>query len=451
MDAALLARIQFATTIGFHFIFAPMGIGLSWLVFALLTKYRRSGDERYRQLAKLWSRVLALTFGIGVATGITMEFQFGTNWAAYSRFVGDIFGAPLAAEVIFTFFLESTFLYVLVFGWDRVSPKVHYVSSFLVALGSTMSAFFILVANSWMQTPTGYVLRNGRAELVSFWGAVFSPSMPPRFLHTVDGALMTGIFFMFGVSALMLLLRRHEDMSRVGLRMSLWLAFIFSVAQLGTGHYSAAMVVRQQPEKLASVEGLFETQRHAPLLIFGLPDPDTRTVKYAVRVPSGLSILAYLNPNAEVKGLNDFPRDEWPPLYLTFFPFHGMFIFGMYLIGVPALGILMMWIGWLDNKRLIGKLYLLLAAVTMPVPILCNELGWMTAECGRQPWIVYHLMKTKDAISVSVPASHILASMIIFGLIYLLLGAVWLLLVAREVARGPGEPAGGSYGGGEPA
>jgi cytochrome d ubiquinol oxidase subunit I len=202
MDAALLARIQFAGTIGFHFIFAPMGIGLSWLVFALLTKYRRTGDERYRQLARLWSRVLALSFGIGVATGITMEFQFGTNWAAYSRFVGDIFGAPLAAEVIFTFFLESTFLYVLVFGWDRVSPRVHYISSFLVALGSTMSAFFILVANSWMQTPTGYVLRNGRAELVSFWGAVFSPSMPARFSHTVDGALMTGVFFLAGVHLL---------------------------------------------------------------------------------------------------------------------------------------------------------------------------------------------------------------------------------------------------------
>jgi cytochrome d ubiquinol oxidase subunit I len=442
MDPVLLSRIQFAFTVGFHFIFPPLSIGLAWLIFAMLTRYRMTGDERLHTLARFWVRIFALTFAIGVATGLTMEFQFGTNWAAYSRFVGDIFGAPLAAEVIFTFFLESTFLYVLVFGWDRVSAKVHWISSLLVALGATMSAFFILVANSWMQTPSGYVLRNGRAELTSFWQALFSPSMPPRFLHTMDAALMTGVFFVLGVSAVMLLRKRAVETSRYAFRLCVWLGFIFSVAQLGTGHYHAVQVSRTQPEKLAAFEGLFDTQKRAPLLIFGLPDPDTATVKYAVRIPAGLSMLVYFRPDAEVKGLKDFPRDEWPPIYLTFFPFHGMFILGMYLIGMPALGILLLWLGKLYEN----KLYLLLAVVTMPVPILCNELGWMVAECGRQPWIVYHVMKTRDAISVTVPASHILASMLIFGAIYGLLLLVWLFLVGREVVRGPGDEAPASFG-----
>jgi cytochrome bd ubiquinol oxidase subunit I len=440
MDPVLLSRIQFAFTIGFHFLFAPLSIGLAWLIVWIMAKHRRSGDERYHQLARFWVRVFALTFAIGVATGLTMEFQFGTNWAAYSRFVGDIFGAPLAAEVIFTFFLESTFLYVLVFGWDRVSPTVHWVSSLLVAVGSTMSAFWILAANSWMQTPAGYVLRNGRAELLDFWQAVFNPSMVPRFLHTVDGALVAGVFFMLGVSAWLLLRQQAVETSRYAVRLCLLLGFALSVLQLGFGHLHAVQVSRTQPEKLAAFEALFDTQKQAPLLIFGLPDPENATVKYAIRVPGGLSLLVHFRLNGTVQGLNDFPRDEWPPIYLTFFPFHLMFLIGMYLIAMPALGLLLWWLRQLFDGRF-SRYYLWLAVLSTPFPIICNELGWMTAEVGRQPWIVYRVMKTADAISISVPASHILASILIFGAIYGLLFLVWALLMARHIRRGPGEAA----------
>ncbi len=438
LDPVLLARIQFAFTIGFHFIFPPITIGLGWLIVWLLTKHRLAGDAAYERLARFWVRIFALTFAVGVASGLTMEFQFGTNWAAYSRFVGDIFGAPLAAEVIFTFFLESTFLYVLVFGWDRVSPRVHWLSAFLVALGATMSAFWILVANSWMQTPAGYVIRDGRAELTSFWQAVFTPSMLPRFLHTLDACLVTGVFFMLGLSAWLLLRGQAVRTSRYAVRLCLLLGFGLSLLQLGLGHYHAVQVAHTQPEKLAAFEGLFETQASAPLLLFGLPDPATATVKYAITLPGGLSLLTDLRRDAVVKGLNDFPRDEWPPILLTFFSFHLMFLIGMALIAFPALGLLFLWRGVLFDT-VWGRAYLWLAVLCAPLPVICNELGWITAEVGRQPWIVYRVMRTADAISVSVPASHILASLIIFAGIYGLLFLVWALLLRREVRHGPDE------------
>lgn len=445
LDPVLLARIQFALTVGFHFIFPPITIGLAWLIVWLLTKHRLTGDDSYQRLARFWVRIFALTFAVGVASGLTMEFQFGTNWAAYSRFVGDVFGAPLAAEVIFTFFLESTFLYVLVFGWDRVSPRVHWLSGLLVAVGATMSAFWILVANSWMQTPTGYVIRNGRAELVSFWQAVFSPSMIPRFLHTLDAALVTGVFFMLGVSAWLLLRRQAVEMSRYAVRLCLLLGFGLSVLQLGLGHFHAVQVAHTQPEKLAAFEGLFQTQAGAPLLIFGLPDPDQARVKYAVTIPGGLSLLTDMRTDAVVRGLNEFPRDEWPAVLITFFSFHLMFIIGLALIAFPALGLLLLWRQQLF-ETVWGRLYLWLAVLVTPLPVICNELGWITAEVGRQPWIVYRVMKTADAISVSVPASHILASIIIFTGIYGLLFLVWLLLLARQVRHGPTAAAPGPGG-----
>ena len=432
MDTVLLSRIQFALTVGFHFIFPPLTIGLAWLIVWIMTKYKNTGDELYRRMARFWIKVFALSFAVGVATGITMEFQFGTNWSEYSRFVGDIFGAPLAAEGIFAFFLESVFIGVLLFGWNRVSVKVHWFSSLMVAFGSTLSAFWIIVANSWQQTPAGYHIVGGRAELTSFWAAVFNPSTIPRYLHTVDGALITGAFFMLGVSAWFILKNRHTDFAQNSLKMALIVLFIASVAQLGVGHYHAVQVAQTQPEKLAAVEGLFETQKRAPALVFGIPDKEAETMRWAIKVPGLLSLLAFGNLDAEVKGLKDFPKDEWPPLGLTFYPFHIMVALGMFFIAFSAVGVFLLW-----KKRLFSNmLFMKIALWSIPLPFISNELGWITAEVGRQPWIVYHLLKTRDAVSVTVPAWQVLFSIIIFCLIYVLLFGAWIFLLRRQLAHG---------------
>ncbi|MHB9024657.1 MAG: cytochrome ubiquinol oxidase subunit I [Armatimonadota bacterium] len=432
MDAVLLARIQFALTVGFHFIFPPLTIGLAWLISWLLWRYRATGDDVYRQMSRFWLKLFAITFVIGVATGITMEFQFGMNWANYSRFVGDIFGAPLAAEAVLAFFLESVFVGVLFFGWKRLSRGALWFASLMVAVGSTMSALWIIIANSWMQTPAGFVVRNGRAELTDFWAAAFNPSTLPRFLHTVDAALMTGAFFMLGISAWLLLKERHVDAARRSLVLALVVAFLTSVAELGLGHYHAVQVANTQPVKLAAYEGLFTTQKQAPLLLFGIPDAEKETVHYAVSVPAGLSLLVGLNPATEVKGLDSAPKSDWPPLLATFIPFHVMVVLGMYFIAFSGLGILLLWWKRLQKNRL----FLTAAVWSIPLPFIAANVGWMAAEVGRQPWIVQDLMRTADAISVSVPAEQILASILVFSLIYAILFYTWVRLLRLAVVQG---------------
>ncbi len=459
MDPVLLARIQFAMTVGFHFLFPPLTIGLAWIIFWLLVRARQTGDEAYRHAAKLWTKLFAISFVVGVASGIVNEFQFGTNWAQYSRMVGDIFGAPLAIEAIFTFFLESSFLAVLVLGWDRVSRGVQLLASGLVALGATLSAFWILVANSWMQTPAGFVLRNGRAELTDFWAAVFNPSTLPRFFHTLDGAFITAALFVLGISAWMMLRGRQDAPVRISLALGIVLALFAGLAQLGLGHWHAVQVAHTQPEKLAAFEGHFNTQAYAPALLFGLPDPETATVRYAVRIPGGLSWLAYGRPDAVVQGLDAFPRAEWPPIALTFYSFHLMVLLGLYFIALPGLGLLLMWRATLwsifpracctlripapSPNALQGRWfrpYLWVALGSIPLPFLANELGWITAEVGRQPWIVYRVMKTADAVSISVPASQILISLGMLALIYAFLLVVWIVVLRREVLSQPDAP-----------
>jgi cytochrome d ubiquinol oxidase subunit I len=435
MDAVLLSRIQFALTIGFHYIFPPLTIGLSWLIVWIMTKYRKTGDILYRNMARFWIKIFALSFAVGVASGIVMEFQFGTNWSEYSRFVGDIFGAPLAAEGIFAFFLESSFLAVLILGWNRVSVKTHWFASLMVAVGATLSAFWIIVANSWQQTPAGYHIVNGRAELTNFWAAVFNPSTIPRYLHTVDGALITGALFMLGVSAWFLLKGRYLDSAKKSLRMSLIVGFVASVVELGLGHIHAIQVAFTQPEKLAAIEGCFETETRAPALVFGIPSRNDERIYAPVRIPGLLSLLAFGDLNAEVKGLNAFPKEDWPPLALTFFPFHLMVALGMYFIALTAFGMFLLW-----RKRLFeNRLFLKLALWSIPLPFITNELGWISAEVGRQPWVVYHVLRTQDAISTSVPVGQVVFSIIMFVLIYILLFAVWLFLIRREIVHGPEE------------
>ncbi len=432
MDAVLLARIQFAFTVGFHFIFPPLTIGLAWIISYIMWKYVKTNDQHYLKIARFWVRLFAINFAVGVATGITMEFQFGTNWSEYSRYVGDIFGAPLAAEGIFAFFLESTFFGVLLFGWNRLSKKTLWFSSLMVAIGSTLSAFWIIVANSWMQTPSGYHIIGGRAELTNFWAAVFNPSTFPRYFHTVTGALITGAFFVLGVSAWFILKGKDTEFAKSSFRTALIIGFIVSVAQLGMGHWHAIQVSETQPEKFAAVEGHFETTNGASALIFGIPDYDEGKVHIAIKIPKLLSLLATGNPNARIKGLNDFPKDEWPPIILTFYPFHLMVLLGMYFILITLIGVFLLRKGTLFDNRFILK-----AAVwSIPLPFLANELGWFTAEVGRQPWIVYHILKTDNAVSITVPAWQVGLSLLIFIVVYALLFYAWFSLIKKEMKKG---------------
>ncbi|MBN2056046.1 cytochrome ubiquinol oxidase subunit I [bacterium] len=436
MDPVVLARLQFAFTIGFHFLFPPLTIGMAWLIVWIMNRYRKDPSSHYMAMARYWIGLFAVSFAIGVATGITMEFQFGTNWSEYSRFVGDIFGAPLAAEALFAFFLESTFLGVLLFGWKRFSPRLLWFASLMVAVGSTISAFWILVANSWMQTPAGFHMVGKRAELTSFSQAVFNPSTVPRFLHTMASALITGAFFMMGISAWYVLKDRHRRFARESMRMALVVACAAAVAELVFGHYHAIQVAHTQPEKLAAMEGLFETSARAPMLLFGIPDEEQARTKFAIRFPALLSLLAFGDPNRQVRGLNSFPRDEWPPVSLTFYPFHVMVALGMVFIMLTLWGIVLLRRGALFEHRV----FLRLAVGFIPLPFIATQLGWITTEVGRQPWIVYRLIRTADAISFAVPAWQVLVSLLMFTVIYGLLFIMWLFLLARKIRIGPQRP-----------
>lgn len=427
IDPVILARIQFGLTIGFHFIYAPLSIGLAWFVVWMIRAYQRTGNKIYDDMSRLWIKVLGLTFVIGVASGIVMEFQFGTNWGEYSKFVGDVFGAPLAIESIGAFFLESTFLALLVYGRNKISPKFYLVSAIMVAFGATLSAFWILVANSWQQTPAGYHIVNGRAQLTSITDAIANPSILPRFLHTFDACLMTGAFFVIGICSWYILMKPNEEHARIVIKPALMIAFIASVVQLGFGHYHAFQVAHTQPAKLAAIEGIFKTQQNAPLLLFGIPDSETGTVKYRVGVPGLLSFLVNWDTASEVTGLDKYPPYDWPPILFTFYPFHIMVVIGLFLILVSFIGIFLVRMHRLTDSRL----FLTLAVLAIPLPFIANELGWMTAECGRQPWVVYNVLRTSDAISVSVPASQILFSIIMFGLIYLTLFGLWIYSLLR--------------------
>lgn len=437
LDPVLLSRIQFALTVGFHFIFPPLTIGMAWIIFGMMTRYMRTGDEFYGRMTRFWTKVFGLSFVVGVASGITMEFQFGTNWANYSRFVGDIFGAPLAAEAIFTFFLESTFLAVLLLGWGRFSKKVVWFASLMVAVGSTMSAFWILVANSWQQTPAGFHIVNGRAELTNFAAAVFNPSTMPRFLHTVDGALITGAMFIMGISAWFILKDRETDFARESLKVALIVGVVASIIQLPLGHIHARQVAFTQPAKLAAIEGLFTSQTNAPAIIFCFLHPDRCETSHEIQIHGLLSFLVYGDPNAKVVGLDAFPRDQWPPVRPTFYSFHAMVVLGMYFIGLTILATFLLLRNQLFGNTWLSKWLMIAMLLSIPLPFIANELGWVAAEVGRQPWIVYGLLRTKDAISVTVPAGQILFTIVIFCLVYALLFAAWIVVLRKQMERGP--------------
>jgi len=443
VDTALLSRIQFGLTAGFHFIFPPLTIGLAWLIVFMKTMYLKTGNEDYWKISRFWVKIFAIGFVVGVATGIPMEFQFGTNWSAYSRYVGDVFGAPLAAEVIFTFFLESGFLALLVFGTGRVSKKVQWFAALMVAVGSTMSAFWIIVASSWMQTPAGYEIINGRAQLTDFMAAVFNPSTLNRYTHTVTAAIVSGSFFMMGLSAWFLLKGKNIEFAKKSLKISLIAAAVFSILQLPIGHLHTVQVANTQPMKLAAFEALYKTTKGAPLCIIGLPNSAEQVISPPkIEIPNMLSYLIYGDFHAEVKGLDCVPEDERPPEMATFLTFRGMVALGSYMLLLTIAGIVLLMKGTLYENRT----FLTLALFSIPAPLLANEFGWISAEVGRQPWIVQGLMKTQQAFSPVVPAAQVAISIFLFLAVYTLLFTVWIFLLRRELSHGPealsGETAG---------
>ncbi len=436
MDVLTLSRIQFGTTIAFHYIYPPLSIGLGVLLVVMEGLWLKTNQPVYHQMARFWTKVFALTFAIGVATGIVMEFEFGTNWATYSRYVGDVFGSALAAEGIFAFFLESGFLAVLLFGWDRVGRKLHFFSTCMVCLGAHFSAIWIVVANSWMQTPAGYhIVGEGlkaRAEVTDFWEVVFNPSSMDRLFHTLCGAWQAGAFLVVSVSAWYLLKKKHLDFARASLRVGLTVALVASLLQLVSGDFSARSVAKNQPEKLAAFEGLYNTTSNAPLTLMGWVDEQNQKV-VGLQWPGLLSWLVAHDTHATVTGLNAFAPEDRPPVQPCFLFFHGMVGIGFALIAIAALGFLYFRHGTLPERRWL--LWILVFSVLGPQ--IANQLGWFAAEVGRQPWIVYHLMRTPAGLSAVVQANVVLTSLILFTFIYFLLFAVFIYLLNDKIQHGP--------------
>jgi len=437
VDALTLSRIQFGITIGFHYIFPSITIGLAWLIAWMLGRYMKTGERIYWSMARFWLSVFAMSFIVGVGTGIAMSFQFGTNWAGFSLFTGEVFALPLMPEVLFAFFVESVFLGLLIFGHKRLSVRALWFSSLMVAIGATLSGFWIVVANSWMQTPAGYSLVGGAIQLTDFWAAIFNPSTVPRFLHVISGVVLSGAMFTMGLAAWYLRRGEHLEFAGRSLRIALAFSVVSAVAQLPLGHLHAIQVAETQPAKLAAFEGLFETQTRAPLCVFGIPNGEEGRLDKAVALPGLLSLGAFGSMDAQVQGLKDFPRENWPPLLSTFFSFHLMVALGMYFILLTLFGVFLHW----RKKLLTSRVFLTLAILSIPLPVIANELGWITAELGRQPWIVYDVMRTSEGVSANVPAGHVLVSTIMFCAIYALLFVVWLLAMGRKLRQGP-EPTG---------
>jgi len=439
MDVEILARIQFAFTIGFHYIYPPLSIGLGLVLVIMEGLFLKTGNRIYEQAVRFWIRIFALIFGIGVATGIIMEFEFGTNWATYSKYVGDIFGSALAAEGIFAFALESGFLGILIFGWKRVSPRVHFFSTIMVFLGSLFSAVWIVVANSWQQTPAGYHIvgegLNARAEITDFWAMVFNPSSVDRLLHVWIAAILAGAFMVLSVNAWYILHKKYLEIARPSFKIALTVATIFSLLQLYIGHRSADGVSHNQPAKLAALEGHYDSSSRADMYLFGYVD-NKHEKTMGIKIPGGLSFLVHGDFNAPIPGLKAFPPDERPSQVNSVFQFyHLMILVGMAMIALSLLG---SWFWW--KKTLFDKRWLMwIFAFSVLLPQIGNQAGWFAAEMGRQPWVVYGMLRTSDALSKMVTANQIIFSLILFTLVYIVLFALFLFLLNKKIQHGPVE------------
>lgn len=435
METEILARIQFALTIAFHYIYPPLSIGLGLLMVIFKGIYLRTGKVEYNTLARFWTRIFSLTFGIGVATGIVMEFEFGTNWATYSRYVGDIFGSALAAEGVFAFALESTCLGIVLFGWNKIKPVWHFLATLGVFLGSMCSAVWIVIANSWQQTPAGYVVAGegmqAKAVITDFWAMVFNPSSVDRIWHVWQGAFLAGIFLVLSVHAWYLLKGRHVEISKKAFKVTLIVGTIFSLLQLASGHSSAEGVAKNQPEKLAAMEGHFRTEP-ADLYLFGWVDKKNE-VTHGVKIPNGLTYMLHYDTETPVIGLDQYPMEDRPGQVNAVFQFyHIMVAIGMFLIALTVFASFLLWRGKLYDKRWLLRIFVW--AVILPQ--IGNQVGWFAAEIGRQPWIVYKLLRTSDALSKAVTAHQILFAIILFTIVYTILFILFIYLLKKKIVHG---------------
>ena len=423
-------------TAGFHFIFVSLTLGLSVLVAWMETCYVRTGDEIYLKMTKFWGKLFLINFAVGVVTGLTMEFQFGMNWAEYSKYVGDIFGVPLAIEATVAFFLESTFIGLWIFGWNRVSKKVHAMAIWIVALASNLSALWILLANGWMQHPVGFVLRNNRAELVDFMAVITSPYGWLKFAHTVLGGYVVGAFFVMGISAWHLLRKNQLLFYKKSFRVAAVFGLISSFLVIGIGEFHAAEVAKTQPTKLAAMESIWETERGVPLYLLVLPDAkNERNAVELIGIPKVTSYLAYRDFNAEIKGLKAFPAKDRPPVMEVFLSFRLMVMLGTLFLILAAIAF---YLSWKDRLEA-NPLFLRIMLYTIPLPYLAAQLGWIVAEVGRQPWIVYGVLRTSEGVSRQIEPVQVLTSLIGFGLFYSFLGILDFYLLAKYARKGPEE------------
>ncbi len=437
MDVEILSRIQFALTVAFHYIYPPLSIGLGFIMVFMEGRYLWTKNKIYHDMARFWTRIFALTFGIGVATGIVMEFEFGTNWATYSRYVGDVFGSALAAEGIFAFALESGFLGILLFGWNRVSPRVHFIATLGVWLGSMFSAVWIVVANSWQQTPAGFHIvgegMDARAEITDFWAMVFNPSSIDRLTHVWIGAFLAGAFLVMSVHAWYLLKNKHVLLSKKAFTIALIVASAASLAQLLTGHHSAEGVADNQPAKLAALEGHFDSLAAADMYIMGWVNKEDKKVT-GIGIPGGLSFLLHGDFDTPVIGLDAFPEEDRPSAVNAVFQFyHLMVAIGMTMIGLTLLSLFFLIRGKLFQQRWL--LWIFVWAVFLPQ--IANQAGWFAAEMGRQPWVVYGLLRTSDALSDAVTANQVWFSLILFTVVYTILFSLFLYLLNKKIKAGP--------------
>jgi cytochrome d ubiquinol oxidase subunit I len=447
VDALALARWQFAITTVYHFIFVPLTIGLAPLVAGMQTAWVVTKKERWLRLTKFFGKLLLINFALGVVTGIWQEFQFGMAWSEYSRFVGDVFGAPLAMEALAAFFVESVFLGLWIFGWDRVSKKVHLASIWLFALATNLSAFFILAANSWMQHPVGFEIdpERGRAQLTSLWAVLNNSTNRVAYPHVATASFLTAAAFVIGISAWHLHRRQHVEVMRESLKMGFVVALIFGIGVTVTGDLQAKVMTEQQPMKMAAAEAIWDTQAPASFSVFTVGTPDGESELFSVRVPYLLSFMATGDPNGEVEGIRDIqreseeqfgPGDYRPIIPVTYWTFRYMIGFGVVTAALALLGLIMM----RGGRNPAEKRWFYLAALwTIPFPLIANSFGWVFTEMGRQPWVVYSQMFTADGVSPLVGPWMVATSLTVLTLLYLVLAVVEVRLIMRYAKAGPPE------------
>jgi cytochrome d ubiquinol oxidase subunit I len=434
-DAATADRIQFAFTVMFHYLFPITTMGLGPLIVFLKSMQLWKGGEHYGRAARFWARIFAISFAVGVVTGIPLEFQFGTNWATFSRFAGGIVGQTLAMEGFFAFFLESSFLGVFLFGEGRVSPFVHWLSGLLLAIGALISGFFIVATDAWMQHPVGYTIApDGTAHLTSFWALVSNPFVWWQYVHVINGALVAGAILMGSIGAYYLLSNRHLAFGRLSVAIAVAAGAVFSITQIfPTGDINAHDVADYQPVKQAAYEGLFRSQTNAPEAIIGMPDTGQHKLLDAIEAPGGLSFLLYGEFNKKVLGLDAFPQKLWPPVQVTYYAYHVMVGLGTIFMGVMLLGVFLWWRRILFTSRW----FLWILMLLLPFPYIANEAGWAVTEVGRQPWLIWGVMQTSQGASSTVVAGETIFTLLGFAGMYLLIGILFLFLVGREVNHGP--------------